>query len=120
MNSSSHSRGTVVDLRQYGWVCLILATLLLYNPFFAVPHSGKGLEIGHPASHRATVGASELQHFSPIDGWGALPATDTGTAAVVLPLPEPLAQFFFALPLVPHFSQEFFGSGLWFRPPPAR
>ena len=120
MNSSSHSRGTIVDLRQYRWVCLILATLLLYNPFFAVPHSGNGLEIGHRASHRATVAASELQHFTPMDGWGALPATDAGTPAVVLPQPEPLAQFFFTLPVVPYFSQEFFGSGLWFRPPPAR
>src|SRR5215472_8086438 len=120
MISSSNWRGTVVDLRQYRWVCLILAALLLYNPFFAVPHPGSGLEVGHRASHRATVGASELQHFSPIDGWGALPAMDTGTARIALPLPEPSAQFFFALPLVPLFSQEFFGPGLWFRPPPAR
>ena len=120
MSSSSHCRGRIVDLRQYRWVCLILATLLLYNPFSAVPHSGNALEIGHRASHRATVGASELQHFSPIDGWGTLPAIDTGTAAVVLPLPEPPVQFFFALPFAPHFSQEFSGPGLWFRPPPAR
>jgi len=120
MNSSSHCRGTVVDLRPYRWVCLILATLLLYNPFLAVPHSGNSLEVGHRASHRATVGASELQHFSPIDGWGVLPAMDTATAALVLPLPDSSAQFLFALPLVPLFTQEFFGPGLWFRPPPAR
>ena len=120
MSSFSYFQETIADLRQYRWVCLILATLLLYNPFFAVPHSGNGLEIGHRASHRATVGASELQHFTPIDGWGALPATDAGTAAVVLPLPEPMARLFFSLPLVPRFSQEFFGSGLWFRPPPTR
>jgi len=120
MNSSSHCRATIVSLRQYGWVCLLLATLLLYNPFFAVPHSGNGLDIGHRASHRATVGASELQHFSPIDGWGALPAIDTGTAAVVLPQPELAAQFFFPLLPTPKFSQRFFGPGLWFRPPPVR
>ena len=120
MNSSSHSRGTSVDFRQYRWVCLVLATLLLYNPFFAVPHSGNVLEFGHRASHRATVGASELQHFSPIDGWGPLTAIDTGRATVVLPLPEPSAQFFVALLLVPHLSQELFGPGLWFRPPPSR
>jgi len=119
MNSSSQCRATTVSLKQYGWVCLLLATLLLYNPFFAVPHSANGVDIGHRASHRATVGASELQHFSPIDGWGALPAIDTGIAAVVLPLPEPSPQFFFALPQAPHFSQQFFGPGLWFRPPPA-
>ena len=120
MNSSSQCRGAIVDLRPYRRICLILATLLLYNPFFAAPHSGNGLEIGHKASYRATVGASELEQFSPIDGWGALPATDTVTAAVVLPPLEPSAQFFFALRLVPHISQEFFGPGLWFRPPPVR
>jgi len=92
---------------------------LLYNPFFAVPHSGSGLEIGHRASHRATVGASELQHFSPIDGWGA-PAMDAGAVVVVLPLTELSAQFFLTLLPIPRFSQQFFGSGLWFRPPPVR
>jgi len=101
-------------------VCLFLAALLLYNPFFFVPHSGNGLAISHQASHRATVGASELQHFSPIDGWGSQPAVNSGTPAVVLPQPEVSAQFFFALPPAPQFSQKFFGSGLWFRPPPVR
>ncbi|HKD52445.1 MAG TPA: hypothetical protein VKB90_16680 [Candidatus Acidoferrum sp.] len=120
MISSSNWRGTVVDLRQYRWVCLILAALLLYNPFFAVPHSGSGLEIGHRASHRATVGASELQHFSPIDGWGALPAMDAGAAVVVLPLTELSTQLFLTLLPSPRFSQQFFGPGLWFRPPPVR
>ena len=120
MNSSSHCRGTLVDLRQYRWICLILATLLLYNPFFAVPHSGSSLEIGHRASHRATVGASELQHFSPIDGWGALPAIDAGAVVVVLPLTELSPQFFLPLLPIPRFSPQFFGPGLWFRPPPVR
>jgi hypothetical protein len=85
-----------------------------------VPHSGNELEISHLISHRATVGVSELQHFSPIDGWGPLPAIDTGRATIVLPLPEPSTQSFFSLPPVPHFSQQVFGPGLWFRPPPAR
>lgn len=78
------------------------------------------MEIGHRASHRATVGASELQHFSPIDGWGALSAIDTGAAVVVLPLTELSAQFFLALLPTPYFPQQFFGPGLWFRPPPVR
>jgi hypothetical protein len=120
MNSSSYCRGTILSLRQCGWVCLLLATLLLYNPFFAVPHSGNGVDIGHRASHRATVGSSELQHFSPIDGWPSLPAVYAGTAAVVLPLPELSAQFFLTSLPIQHFSQKFFGPGLWFRPPPVR
>jgi len=119
MNSPSHGRGTKVDLRQYRWVAFALATLLLYNPFLVVPHSGHGLEIGHRVSHRATVGASELQHFSPIDGWGSQPAVDSGVATVVVPLAGLPAQFF-PLSSIPHFSQQFFGPGLWFRAPPAR
>lgn len=120
MKSSPHWRGTIVDLRRYRCICLILATLLLYNPFFAVPHSGNSLEIGHRASHRATIGASELQHFSPMDGWGAQPAIDAGAGVVVLPRTEPSHQFFLALLPTQYFPQQFFGPGLWFRPPPAR
>lgn len=120
MKSSSHCGGTIVNLRQYRWVGLVLATLLLYNPFFALPHSGNSLEVGHRASNRATIAASELQHFSPIDGWGAQPAIDAGAIVVVLPLTELSARFFLVLPPIPHFSQQFFGPGLWFRPPPAR
>src|SRR5215469_11359640 len=71
-------------------------------------------------SHRATVGASELQHFSPIDGWGALPAMDAGATVVVLPLTELSTQLFLTLLPSPRFSQQFFGPGLWFRPPPVR
>lgn len=120
MNSTSHFSGIVVALKRYRWVCLVIATLLLYNPFLAVPHSGNALEIGHRASHRATVGSSELQHFSPTDGWGSLPAVDITAADVVLPLPEISAPLFLALPPTPYFPQQFFGPGLWFRPPPAR
>jgi len=59
MNNSSHSPGTIVALRQYCWVCLVLVAVLLYNPFFATPRSGNGLEVCHPASHRATVGVAD-------------------------------------------------------------
>lgn len=120
MKRPSHCRGTIVNLRQYRWVGLVLAILLLYNPFFALPHSGNTLEIGHRASNRATVAASELQHFSPIDGWGAQLAIDAGAAVVVLRLTELSAQFFLPLLPPPHLPQQFFGPGLWFRPPPVR
>jgi hypothetical protein len=120
MNSSSYCPGRIVALRQCRWVCLVLATLLLYNPFIATPRSGHSLEVCHPASHRATVGASELQHFSPIDGWDNLAVVDSTEAAIVLSVPDPTAQFFFVLLSVPSFAQQVSGPGLWFRPPPAR
>ena len=119
MNNASHGPGTFAALRRYHWVCLVLAALLLYNPFFATHRSGHGLEVCHPASHRATVGVSELQHFSPTDGWGSLPAIDTAGAQIALPLPDLSDQSFFVSPTFPLFSAQFFGPGLWFRPPPA-
>ena len=118
MNSSPHGPGTIVALGRYRWVCLVVASLLLFNPFMATPRSGHGL--GTPASHRATVGASELEHFSPTDGWGYLPAPHWVEASIVLPLRDLTAQFFHVLPSVPSFSPPFYGPGLWFRPPPAR
>jgi hypothetical protein len=119
MNVSFYFRGTMVALRRHQWICLFLAFFLLYNPFFAAPRSGIGLEVCRPASHRATVGASELQHFSPADGWGCLPAVSSTEAEVVLTLPDVSAQYLLVPPLLPHFSRQFFGPGLWFRPPPA-
>ena len=120
MNSSSYFPEAIVAFRKYRWVCPVLAVLLLYNPFFATHHSGHSLEVCRPASHRATVGASELQHFSPANGWGSHPVVDAAEAEIALPLPNLSAQSFFVPPLIPLFSQQFFGPGLWFRPPPAR
>jgi hypothetical protein len=120
MNSSPHCSGTFVALRRYRCVCFVLVALLLFNPFFVPPRSGNGLEVCHPASHRATVGSSELQHFSPADGWDNLAVVDSTEAAIVLFLPDLTAQFFLVLPSVPLFAQQVSGPGLWFRPPPVR
>ena len=120
MNRSPHRPGVLVALGRRRWACLVVAALLLFNPFFATPRSGHGLEVSTPASHRATVGASELEHFSPTDGWDYLLAADGVEASIVLLLPELTDRFLFVLPLLPSFSQQFYGPGLWFRPPPAR
>jgi hypothetical protein len=120
MNRSSHCSRRVVPLQRYRWICLVLALLLLYNPFGASLRSGHGLEVCHPASHRATVGSSELQHFSPANGWGSLPAVDISQVNFALPLPDISSQFFFVSNSSILFPQQFFGPGLWFRPPPAR
>jgi len=47
-------------------LCMLLALLLLYNPFLALfcSHSHSSLHL--PQRNRATVGSSELQHFSPV------------------------------------------------------
>jgi hypothetical protein len=46
------------------WVCVLLAFLILYNPFTANMRSGDASAVRGLARHRATVGASELQHFT--------------------------------------------------------
>ena len=119
MNSSSYRSGRTVALRGCQWVCLVMTTLLLCNPFCATPRSGHSLEVCHPASHRATMGASELQHFSPTDGWDYHRAVNCAEERIVLRLPGLTAQFLLVLPSVPLVSQPIFGPGLWFRPPPA-
>lgn len=120
MDRSLQRPGILVALRGYNWVCPVLAILLIYNPFFAAPRSGHSLDLCHPVSHRATVGASELQHFSPTDGWGSLPAMDTTDREVALPLPALSDHFFFVFPPRLLHRQQLFGPGLWFRPPPVR
>jgi hypothetical protein len=100
-------------------VCLTLAILFLYNPFLGMASSGDGLNIRHSASHRATVGASELQHFSPTSArkifavpaaallsWLVAPVTSTTRAVVETSTPS-------------HFVDPLLCADLWFRPPPS-
>ncbi|HKV23516.1 MAG TPA: hypothetical protein VJN93_02895 [Candidatus Acidoferrum sp.] len=100
-------------------MCLLLTLLLLYNPFLRALGSGNGLNLRHPASHRATVGSSELQECAP--------AADQDLFAIV---DSALTQAPFLLPVLPEQtlrivssdvvpSQLFLCADLWFRPPPA-
>jgi hypothetical protein len=51
--------------RTWQWfVTALLVGLLLYNPFLALGNSSGGLAYQELARHRATVGASEMQHFA--------------------------------------------------------
>jgi hypothetical protein len=102
------------------FLVVLLAILLLYNPFLGGAGFGDASGIGRPASHRGTVGASELQHFANAEGRNPVSAPDIAEEAPVSPLPELNAG------TTAHFSEEvlpalpFFCASLWFRPPPAR
>lgn len=48
------------------WACVLLAALILYNPFAALCCSHGPVEVHTLQRNRASVGASELQHFSPV------------------------------------------------------
>jgi hypothetical protein len=100
-------------------LCLLLTALVIYNPYLAGAESGPGLCVRHSASNRATVGASELQHFSPINSRSIL-ATAT---VVVFQLFDGLLNIASqphertekpVLPAIQHLP-----ASLWFRPPPA-
>ena len=101
------------------WVCLLLAILLLYNPFLVALGSAAGLNVHHPASYRATVASSELQRFAPAAGQDLFGFADSAPT-----------QFFHLLPVLSELNilpgspqintvQRFLCAGLWFRPPPA-
>jgi len=101
-------------------LCFLLALFLLYNPFQVAPRGDSKLDVCHPASYRATVATSELQHFTPSTGWDS-PST-LGIAEFEAPLSQPEVTVRMAIGesylLIP--PQQFLGPGLWFRPPPAR
>src|SRR5512136_2841595 len=115
MRLSTHSPERSAMPRWHAWICFCLALFLLYNPYMAAPNSTNGLNVRHPASNRATVGASELQHFSPADGRDNF---STDVASTVLPLAsftEASSHAFKLFPQVVSPPQQFFGSSLWFR-----
>jgi hypothetical protein len=43
-----------------------LIASILYNPFFALKIQSDGLVYASLASHRSTVGSSEMQHYPPV------------------------------------------------------
>jgi hypothetical protein len=100
-------------------LCLLLIGLVLYNPFSALVTHSDGLSYQALARHRATIGASEMQHFSPIQGERAqLEATvqRISTELVVERNEQPFPTFQVdALPQRPELT-----TSVWFRPPPTR
>jgi hypothetical protein len=119
MYSFASNDDKAATLRWRAWTCLLLAFFLLYNPFAASLSPVSGLNVCHPASNRATVGASELQHFSFADGQDRLSVHDTAAVLTFTFSPDVSARSFPRLAQVLSPQQQFFGSSLWFRPPPA-
>jgi hypothetical protein len=101
-------------------VCLTLAILFLYNPYVTLASSPSGkLTVRHALSYRATVGSSELQHFSPPNGRKFL-ATPIAIATTWLESPVNFIVGRAAEVSTDHVSAyQFLCADLWFRPPPA-
>jgi hypothetical protein len=99
-------------------VCLLLVGLLLYNPFLALVAHSDGLAYQALARHRATVGASELQHMAQVQGPNAQP--DVIVAKIftgLVQINEFPAKALQQPPLLQRMEQI---SEIWFRPPPQR
>jgi len=101
-------------------VCLLLAALCLFNPFLDAAAGTSGLNFRHAASHRATVGSSELQQFTPTNGRSVLESAEfvrvTLLLEVVRDARHPLATAMSEAAL----PAEILPASLWFRPPPIR
>ena len=102
------------------FVCVTLAILFLYNPYATLGSSPSGkLNVQHRLSYRATVGSSELQHFSPPDARKIF-ATPIAVATTWLesPINSLVSQ---AADVSTHHlrAYQLVCADLWFRPPPA-
>ena len=111
--SGLHRRLTV-------FVCVTLALLFLYNPYPTLGSSSSGqLNVQHSLSYRATVGSSELQHFSPPDARKIF-ALPMAVAATWLESPINFIVGQAAEVSTHHLrAYQLVSADLWFRPPPA-
>lgn len=100
-------------------VCLLLASLFLYNPFLETLNYFDVLNLNHPARNRATVGASELQQFNVADDGNKIKVPASAEAESLLALPECTESRtnLFLEEVSP--PQQFQSASLWYRPPPA-
>jgi hypothetical protein len=99
------------------WVCVLLAALILYNPFAALCFSHGPVEVHTLQRNRASVGASELQHFSPVqdDTKQADVNLEASREEVAVPAGSYVARAFEREVEVP---QSDIVSRVWSRPPP--
>jgi hypothetical protein len=100
------------------FVAAMLIGLVLYNPFLALVNHSGGFTYQALARNRATVGASEMQHFTPIQKDAApFEATVERICAELVvektDFPSPIFQPEI-LPQRPELTNS-----VWFRPPPA-
>jgi hypothetical protein len=99
-------------------VCFFVAVLLLSNPFLTLLRAPGDASVRHPASHRATIGSSELQHFSPVSGQTVpeLSVAQGDGERIPTQASRPVRNAFDKQELLPAAPE--FSSSLWFRPPP--
>lgn len=109
------------DRRRKWWrICVpvLLIGLLLYNPFLALTAQSDGLSYQALARHRATVGASELQSFSPVQVENT--HIEVAVEAILFGrVTENAGQRFHLVPNDTLPQRPELDRKVWFRPPPA-
>jgi hypothetical protein len=100
--------------------CVFLAGLFLYNPFLSARQSFGSVVVCHPASHRATVGSSELEQFTQPTGnmEALLPEIDAVQVLILQIVARNSESRRYAREIVIRIPQTGLSSSLWFRPPP--
>jgi hypothetical protein len=101
-----------------GWFCVVLVGLLLYNPFVGLWGAADQPSCDRLARNRATIGASELQHFSPVSNPDIQTKVDVDVRSTGLLPPVQVTYPVFGLQetVLPH-AERF--TQLWNRPPPS-
>src|SRR5579863_3029202 len=100
-------------------LCFALVVLLFHNPYLIASGIDGGLKVGHPPSYRVTVAASELQHFSPASEQEIIAENGSSLWELVVPLPLDCRHSRLTSTQIVSPPQQYWGSGLWFRPPPS-
>ena len=98
------------------WICVLLVGLLLYNPFTALTSASDGLAYQALARHRASVGASEMQHFAPVKAETGQPDVSVAAQKGDLPAPREETRLPSGRVHLPLLLEGM--TSLWFRPPP--
>jgi len=97
-------------------ICVLLVCLLLYNPFVALTSASDELAYQALARHRASVGASEMQHFAPVKAETGQPDLGVATPKAELSAPREEARLESGRVHLPRLLGGM--TSHWFRPPP--
>lgn len=114
-----HSGNSLNRVEGRGWLSLLLAISVLFNPFLTASSSSLGITVSHMPSFRATVASSELLKFAPKEKTCEFTVSDCDVASgcdfsaqssyaseQLLETEEPAAALYSPIGFV------------WFRPPP--
>ena len=97
-------------------ICALLIGLVVYNPFAALTSASDSLSYQALARHRASVGASEMQHFAPVKAESGQPDVTVATQTGDLPATREEARLESGRVHLPLLLEGM--TSLWFRPPP--